>query len=164
MTQIFMLDQVSLSLFILFLSLGMGGGLYETLVVYPNWKTNPTPQGFAKRLKESGQALAGRRFWPLISPMTALLALLNLFLAWQETHLLRAVWLTAAIAVIVKSIATYAYFVPTMIRKLAKAAEMSPEELTKTVKLWTALSPLRLFMEFFGWIAALCAWSLLGRP
>jgi hypothetical protein len=158
-----MAHQIFLLLFILFLSLGMGGGLYETLVVYPNWKTNPTPQGLAQKFEESGQALAARRFWPLISPMTALLALLNLFLAWQETDLLRTVWLTAAIVIIVKSIATYTYFVPTMIRKLGKAAVMRPEELTKSVRIWTTLSPLRLCMELFGWIAAIWAWSLLGR-
>jgi hypothetical protein len=158
-----MLNQIALSLFILFLSLGMGGGLYETLAVYPNWKINPTPQEFARKLTESGQALAGRRFWPLISPTTALLAIVNLVLAWHKQGQLRTVWLAAAIAIIVKSIATYTYFVPTMIRKLGKAAQMPAEELTRTVKQWTALSPLRLCLEFFGWTTAIWAWSLLGR-
>jgi hypothetical protein len=158
-----MADEISLSLFIFFLSLGMGGGLYETLAVYPNWKTNPTPQVLVQKLKESGQAHAGRRFWPFVSPTTLLLALLNLSLAWQRTGLLRTVWLAAAIAVIAKSIATYTYFVPTMIRKLGKAAQMNPEALTRTVRLWTTLSPLRLGMELFGWIAATWAWLLLGR-
>jgi len=158
-----MANEIPLALFLLFLSVGLGGGLYETLAVYPNWKTNPTPQDFTQKLRASGQTLAGRRFWPFISPMTALLALLNLFVAWQKTGLLRTVWLAGAIAIIVKSITTYTYFVPTMVRKFAKAAEMKPEQLTKTVRLWTALSPLRLFMELFGWIAAIWAWLLLGR-
>jgi hypothetical protein len=158
-----MAHQISLWLFILFLSLGMGGGLYETLAVYPNWKADPTPQGLAQKLNDSGQALAGRRFWPLISPMTTLLAILNLSLAWHAAGLLRTLWLTAATVIIAKSIATYTYFVPTMIRKLAKPTKMTPEELTKTVKLWTALSPLRLCFEFAGWSTALWAWSLLGR-
>jgi len=156
-------DQIALSLFIFFLSLGMGGGLYEVLAVYPNWKNNPTPQTFSQKLEDSGQSLAGRRFWPFISPTTALLALVNLFLAWHAPGMLRTVWLAAAVVVIVKSIATYTYFVPTMIRKLAKAETMRPEDLTKTVNQWTALSPLRLCLELFAWIAAVWAWSLLGR-
>jgi hypothetical protein len=156
-------DQIAISLFLFFLSLGMGGGLYEVLAVYPNWKSNPTPQTFSQKLKDSGQVLAGRRFWPFISPTTALLALVNLFLARHAPGMLRTVWLTAAVAVIVKSIATYPYFVPTMIRKLAKAEAMSPEDLTKTVNRWTALSPLRLSLELFAWIAAVWAWFLLAR-
>jgi hypothetical protein len=158
-----MASQIALISFLLFLSLGMGGGLYETLAVYPIWKHNPTPQNFAQKLKDSGQALAGRRFWPFISPMTALLAIVNLFLAWQQPGLLQTVWLSASIAILVKSVATYTYFVPTMIRKLGKANSMKPEELTKTVRQWTALSPLRLCLELFGWVSALWALLLLKR-
>jgi len=60
-----------------FLSLGIGGGLYETLVVYPNWKNGATPHNLPQRLKDSGQALTARRFWPFISLATALFALIN---------------------------------------------------------------------------------------
>jgi hypothetical protein len=159
-----MTSQIALGSFILFLSLGMGGGLYETLVVHPNWKRNPTPQNFIQKLKESGQALAGRRFWPFISPMTALLAIINLFLAWQQQPgLLRTAWLAASIVILVKSAATYTYFVPTMVRKLEKADSIKPEELTKIVRQWTALSPLRLCLELFGWISAVSALLLLKR-
>jgi hypothetical protein len=158
-----MTGQIALGFFILFLSLGMGGGLYETLVVYPNWKRNPTPQNFIQKLQESGQELAGRRFWPFISPMTALLAIVNLFLAWPQPGLLRTVWLGASIAILVKSVATYTYFVPTMVGKLAKADSMKPEELTKTVRQWTSLSPLRLCLELYGWISAVWALLLLKR-
>jgi hypothetical protein len=158
-----MISQLALGFFILFLSLGMGGGLYETLVVYPNWKRNTTPQNFIQKLNESGQALAGRRFWPFMSPTTALLAIVNLFLAWPQSGLLRTAWLGASIAVLVKSVATYTYFVPTMVRKLGKADSMKPEELTKIVRQWTALSPLRLCLELFGWISAVSALLLLNR-
>jgi hypothetical protein len=163
MTEIAMLSQIALSLFIFFLSLGLGGGLYETLVVYPNWKNDPTPQNLSHKLKESGQALAGRRFWPFISPTTALLALINTFIAWHSAGLLRTVWLAASIAIILKSIATYTYFVPTMIRKFGKAESVEPQNLRKSVSQWTSLSPLRLCLEFFAWVAAVWSWSLLGR-
>jgi hypothetical protein len=96
--------------------------------------------------------------------MTMLLAILNLVLAWHAPTTVRTVWLAAAIAVILKSIATYTYFVPTMLGKLAKAETMDPEVLTKTVRRWTSLSPLRLCLELFGWLAAVWTWSLIGRP
>jgi hypothetical protein len=145
-------------LFIFFLSLGIGGGLYESLVVYPNWKNGATPQNLPQRLKDSGQALAARRFWPFISPTTALLAVINLYFAWQQTGFLRELWLAAAFAIVLKSVGTYAYFAPTMIRKFEKAESLEPAELAKSVKRWTALSPVRLCVELFGWTAA--AWTL----
>jgi hypothetical protein len=157
-----MVNQIALSLFLLLLSIGLGGGLYETLAVYPNWETDPTPQDLGERLKSSGQTLAGRRFWPFISPATTLLAILNLSLAWRSTGLVRTVWLGAAIAILVKSVATYTYFVPTMIRKLGRSAQMKPADLAQTVRQWTSLSPLRLCLELFGWIAAVWTWSHLG--
>jgi len=145
-------------LFIFFLSLGIGGGLYETLVVYPSWKKGATPQSLPQRLKDSGQALAARRFWPFISPTTALLAMINVYFAWQRTGFVRELWLAAAIAIVLKSVGTYTYFAPTMIRKFEKSESLDPAELTKSVDRWTALSPVRLCVELFGWMAAV--WTL----
>lgn len=149
---------IVLWLFIFFLSVGIGGGLYETLVVHPNWKNGATPQNLPQKLKDSGQALAARRFWPFISPTTALLALINVFFAWRQSGFVRELWLAASIAIVLKSVATYAYFAPTMIRKFERAGSLEPAELTRSVKRWTALSPLRLCVEVLGWVAAV--WTL----
>jgi hypothetical protein len=158
-----MISAIALSLFIFFMGLGLGGGLYETLAVYPNWKNDPTPQTLSQKLRDSGQVLAARRFWPFVSPMVTLLAILNFFLAWHAVGLLHTVWLAAATAGIISRLVTFTYFVPTMIGKIMKPEAMEPEQLIKTVSLWTTLSPLRILPDLFAWITALWAWSLLGR-
>lgn len=107
---------------------------------------------------DSGQTLAARRFWPFVSPTTALLALANTYFAWRQLGLVRDVWLAASIAIVLKSVGTYAYFAPTMIRKFERAESLEPAELTKSVKRWTALSPVRLCVELFGWTGAV--WTL----
>jgi hypothetical protein len=60
-------DTLALSLLLFFVQLGIGGGLYETLVVYPRWKYDATPAGLPQKLHDSGQSLANRRFWPFPS-------------------------------------------------------------------------------------------------
>jgi hypothetical protein len=155
--------QVAISLFIFFVGLGIGGGLYETRVVYPNWKADPTPERLPQKLIESGQALAGRRFWPFVSPVSALLAIWNAAIAWNQTGPVRTLWLTASIAIILKSIATYVYFVPTMIRRIGRAEGMDVATLQSTVRIWTTLSPLRILVELFAWIVGLRVLTILSR-
>ena len=84
--------------------------------------------------------------------------MIDVYFAWQQTGFLRELWLAAAFAIVLKSVGTYAYFAPTMIRKFEKAESLEPAELAKSVKRWTALSPVRLCVELFGWTAA--AWTL----
>jgi hypothetical protein len=155
--------QVAISLFIFFVGLGIGGGLYETLVVYPNWKTDPMPDGLPQKLRESGQARAGRRFWPFVSPVSALLAICNAAIAWNQTGPVRTLWLAASIAIIVKSIATYGYFVPTMVRRIGRAEGMDAATLQSTVRIWTTLSPLRILVEIFAWVVGLKVLTILSR-
>ena len=69
-----MLNFIALVLFILLIQFGMGGGLYETLVIYPRWKRDVSPETLVRKLKDSGQARASRRFWPFISPLQAEIA------------------------------------------------------------------------------------------
>lgn len=84
--------------------------------------------------------------------------MINVYFAWQQTGFLRELWLAASIATVLKSVSTYTYFAPTMIRKFERAESLETAELTKSVKRWTALSPVRLCVELFGWTAAV--WTL----
>ena len=142
-------------MFVILTGVAIGGGIYEVRAVYPNWKQDPKPETLARRLRESSQMSAGRRFWPFISPVLTLVSALNIWAAFQTTGAIRMAWLAAAIAVATRSIAGYTYFVPTMMRKLARPEPMSQPDLERTVKRWTSLSPLRLYLEFPAWIAAL---------
>jgi hypothetical protein len=152
-------DQILLCAFIFSVGIGIGGGVYETRVVYPNWNREPTPDGLGEKLVSSGQARAARRYWPLISPTSALLAVLNAFLAWHQIGLVRTLWLTSSILIIVKRSGTYGYFVPTYIHRIAKPEGMDTTALLRVVRTWTILSPLRVLIETLSWITGI--WALV---
>jgi hypothetical protein len=157
------LDCVFLSVFLLFVSVGMGAGLYEARVVYPNWARDALPAMLGEKLISSGQAAAARRFWPFVSPAALLLAVVNGYLAWQQVGIVRQVWLAASLIIIIKSVVTYVYFVPTMMRRFEHAAGIEPIILRRMVSVWTALSPLRAVAEFIAWTAGICALILVAR-
>jgi hypothetical protein len=151
--------QVLMCTFIFSVGLGIGGGLYETRVVYPNWAGDPTPDGLSEKLISSGQAGAARRYWPLVSPVSALLAIVNMFLAWDQVGMVRDLWLMSSIVIVLKSLGTYGYFVPTYVRRIAKPNTMDAVTLRRLVRQWTGLSPLRIVVEIFAWITGM--WALL---
>jgi hypothetical protein len=157
------LDSVILSLFLLFVSLGMGAGLYEARVVYPNWAPDASPRTLGAKLISSGQAGAARRFWPYVSPAALLLAFVNGYLAWQHIGAVHLVWLAASLIIIIKSVVTYIYFVPTMMRRFEHATGMEATTLRRMISLWTMLSPLRLAAEFVAWTAGVYALILIAR-
>ena len=84
-----------------------------------------------------------------------MLSVLNIWAAFETTGVIRLVWLAAASAVALRSIAGYSYFVPTMMLKFEKPETMTQRDLERAVKRWTSLSPWRLYLEFPAWIAAL---------
>jgi hypothetical protein len=157
------LDITILIAFIFVVGLGMGGGLYETRAIYPLWKSDPQPATLVAKLNQSGQAMAARRFWPLVSPLALLLAIANIVSGWSSSGVERALWLGAAIAIVLKSLVTFLYFVPTMIGKLEHADSLTEDQLKGIVALWTKLSPLRLVVEAAAWISAIAA-LLLMKP
>jgi hypothetical protein len=146
---------VFLWMFVILTGVAIGGGIYEVLAVYPNWKKDPKPETLARRLRESSQMSAARRFWPFISPLLSVLSALNIWAALQTTGVVRLTWLAAAIAVAIRSIAGYSYFVPTMMLKFERPETMTQTDLERAVKRWTSLSPWRLYLEIPAWIAAL---------
>jgi hypothetical protein len=151
--------QILLCALMFSVGMGIGGGVYETRVVYPNWITEPTPDGLGEKLVTSGQAGAARRYWPLISPTSALLAVLNAFLAWHQIGWVRTLWLTSSILILIKSAGTYGYFVPTYLHRIAKPETVDRVALLRVVRTWTILSPLRVLIETLAWITGI--WALI---
>jgi hypothetical protein len=148
---------------IFFNGIGMGGGLYETRAVYPNWRIAPQPAELGEKLRLSGQAGAARRFWPFVSPISALLAIVNVCVAWHQAGLVGTLWLMAALTIVLKSVGTYAYFVPTYVRRIARAKTMDPETLGRVVHMWTSLSPIRVVFEALASVAALGALLIAAK-
>jgi hypothetical protein len=147
-----MITTIAAVLLFLTVTLALGGGLYEILVIYPGWKNDVDPQTLRAKLQSSGQILAAKSFWPIVSPAQVLLSVINIVLAWHHTSGAQAYWLAAAVAVFINRLITFSYFIPVMIHKIMQPETIEAARLRGIVKRWIALSPLRLFFELFSWI------------
>jgi hypothetical protein len=152
-----MITTITAVLLFLTITLSLGGGLYEVLVIYPGWKHDVDPLTLRARLQSSGQILAAKRFWPIVSPAQVLLSVINIPLAWNHTGGTHAYWLAAAVAVFISRVITFSYFIPVMIRKIMQPETIEASRLRAIVKQWIALSPLRLVIELFAWIMLVVA-------
>jgi len=83
----------------------------------------------------------------------------NVFLAWDQVGMVCDLWLMSSIAIVLKSLGTYGYFVLTYIRRIAKPNTMDAVTLRRLVRQRTGLSPLRIVVEIFAWITGI--WALL---
>lgn len=152
-----MIEIIPLFILLFLIALELGGGLYETLVVHPGWKKSPDAKTLKESMELSGQMRSGKRFWPLVSPLTALLSVVNLILAWHSGIDARPLWLAAALIMVVDRLFTFIYFVPTL-AKLQHPESMSSQKLVATIKAWTTLSSLRFVTGIVAWV--LGAWVL----
>lgn len=147
-------------LFVLNLGVAFGAGLYEHRIVIPTW-ISVSPDGSlhwdsaAVRVADTG-----RRFWAFVTtgPLT-LLTLANLWAAWRAaSRPLRRWWLAAALLALLDRLATFAYFIPTMIALMQ--APDSPEAVARAVQ-WSNLNYVRHLLTLAAWISALKALTQL---
>lgn len=152
------LPNIVLWLFVLVLGTSFGAALYEARVVLPLW-THTVTGAFQWAADLSRRTDAGRRFWVFVTtgPLTAL-AVASVLLAGEEASGRREWWMTAAAVILVERIATFAYFIPAIL-KLQRA---TPGDLTvnSSVSRWIALNYFRLTFLFIGWLASLRALTL----
>jgi hypothetical protein len=94
-------------------------------------------------------------------PLT-LLTLANLVAAWVEQGPRRRWWLGAAVISVVERIATFSYFIPTML--WLQGTEGLPEaEVQAALSQWLLLDYGRHVLTLAAWLAALKAFSLAGK-
>ncbi len=122
-------------LFIIFLGIAFGAGLYESRVV-------ASPD-------------SGHRFWAFVTtgPLT-LLTVANLVAALQTQGPARAWWLTAAIVMLVERAATFGYFIPTIIR-LQRTPTLTQTAVRTALARWVRLNYVRNTLTLVAWFAAL---------
>jgi hypothetical protein len=136
-----------LSLYVIVLGTAFGAGLYESRVVVPVWMSDPP----ASLINGPD---SGRRFWAIVTtgPLT-LLTIANLVAALQYHGQTRAWWIAAVVVTLVERIATFGYFIPTIIR--VQRPTLSPAAVRAALARWVRLNYLRNLLTLGAWIIAL---------
>jgi hypothetical protein len=145
-------------LFVIFLGITFGAGLYESRVVVSQWTT--AADGAAQWNADAARADdTGRKFWAFVTtgPLT-LLTLASLVLAWRASGPLRTWWLAASATALADRVFTFTYFIPSMLR-LLEAAD-TPEARAAAAQ-WASLDYLRHGLVLVAWLLALKAFSVL---
>lgn len=132
------------------LGIAFGAGLYEARIVAPLWAAR-LPHGFS-------EIDSGRRFWGFVTtlPLT-LLCFAGLYLASGCTEPVRTPWLAASLLVLAERLATFGYFIPTIVR--LQRGSFGGEGATKFAQ-WRRANLLRNGLTLLAWIAALRALTL----
>jgi len=149
------LSEIVLWLFIINVGTAFGAGLYESRIVIPQW-TAATADGFHWNAEAARHADPGRRFWDSFStvPLT-FLAFASLVPAWYALTPRRELWLAAVVVVLVERIATFAYFIPTLMR-LQREKTPAPA-VDAAASRWITLHDVRTGIYLAAWVTALQA-------
>ena len=144
------IPSIVLWLLALDLSVAFGAGLYEARIVVPLWSSAPPESLHSPD--------SGRRFWAFATtvPLT-LLAIASMVLLLTPMSEQRRLWWTIATGLVVlERIATFAYFIPAMIR-LQRTQDFAWNDVRKKFARWRALNYGRLVATLAAWAAATAA-------
>jgi hypothetical protein len=145
-------DIVTIVLWLLILDLGVafGAGVYEARIVVPLWGSAPPESLHSPD--------SGRRFWVFATtvPLTLLTvaSALCLLTPMDEPRLFW--WMIATALVVLERIATFAYFIPTIIR-LQRADGIAWTDVRRKFALWRTLNYGRLILTLAAWATAMAA-------
>ncbi|MFC9997397.1 DUF1772 domain-containing protein [Nocardia sp. NPDC127526] len=148
---------------VIFVGIQFGAGWYEKLAIVELWSA-ASPEQVLATMEESGMHRAGRAFWPFVSPVVALFAVVNLIIAWRTPALNRTWWLAGAATMTVYAVFSYAYFVPQMLMFQSGGGDWSPDRIDTFVTWWTGLNYVRMAIGGIGWLCLLRALSLVAAP
>jgi hypothetical protein len=103
-------------------------------------------------------------FWVYVTtvPLTVL-TIANLIAAWLTQGPMRFWYLAAVCIVIVERLATFSYFIPTMMR-LMSTEGLADGDIKAALSQWLLMNHGRHVLTLAGWLAALKALTLSGRP
>ena len=149
--------ELILWLFLLTLGVALGAGLYEARVVLPQWTRPAEGTGFHWNAELARRTDPGLRFWAFVTtgPLT-LLTVASLVAAWRTPGPHAAWWLTAAVIVLLERLATFGYFIPTMLR--LQRDPVLPEPVARVrVQRWLLLNFIRNAAYLAAWVATMLA-------
>jgi hypothetical protein len=150
---------VWLWLFVIFVGVQFGAGLYEKQAIVPLWADVP-PDRVLDQMRTSGMWAAGRAFWPFVSPVVAVLAVVNLVVARRSPAIYRRWWLAGAAFMVAYAVFSYSYFVPQMLLLQSSGGAWSAARVESLVDWWVGLNYVRMVIGAAGWLCALRALSL----
>jgi uncharacterized membrane protein len=156
------ITELILWLFLLNIGVALGAGIYEARVVLPQWTTPPSGTGFHWNAELARQTDPGLRFWALVTtgPLS-LLTIASLVAAWRTPGPRGAWWLAAAVVVLLERVATFSYFIPTMVR--LQRDQAGPESVVQArVSRWLILNYIRNAAYLAAWVAAMLALQAPG--
>jgi hypothetical protein len=139
---------------LIFGAIGLGGGIYETLIVDRVWPDNlaiiqPMRGGLDRKL-----------FWIPIHTLYEVALLASAWTTWGNTY--ACYWIVAALVVHLVSRAwSFAYFIPNALR-FEKLSELNDSQI-QLARRWTHLSRCRPVLEAVSIIALGAAILHLGR-
>lgn len=135
----------------IFLGISFGAGIYEARIIVPIWAES-SPDTWTN---------TGTAFWAFVTggPLT-LIALISLAVVWRYHAEPRRWWLAALCVVLVERVATFAYFIPTMVA-LQQQTELSADVIG-TLSTWSSLNHGRHVLSLTAWLLSLKALSLLS--
>lgn len=159
---LFPIGKLLLWLFVINLGVAFGAGLYESRIEFPRWLSPSGGSTYRWDAEAAREADTGLNFWVYVTtvPLT-LLTLANIAAAWRFEGDARGWWLAAALIALAERVFTFSYFVPTMIRLMGGG--LPEPEAAAAAAQWGQLNYLRHALSLAGLVAALKAFSLLGR-
>jgi hypothetical protein len=153
------IPRIVLWLWILSVTILMGGGLFEHLVLTPLWAGSPP-----ESVTQWPHGVIQARFFGVVSPLCFLLSLALIIVSWWMPPQQRKWALAAGLTLIIMGITTVAFFLPILRKTLGmRGAGLSGEEITTLVHQFTTWNWARWMMGIGAWIAGWRAFSLRPR-
>jgi hypothetical protein len=145
------------------LSIEVGAGLYETLVIIPMWMGG-APESVIKYYElyaanPQFALRAGPKFWMFLTPSVGIFALATFLTGFKTSPQYRKWRLIGSGLSVFVVAATFAWFVPNIMRLTFDVPTMSPAEIATTAKWWANLNYIRCILAV---IAMLCTFRALS--
>lgn len=159
------IKQIILWLFVIVLGIGVGAGLYEARVIMPLWSSAPPESvwGWRDLLAANPRYAphAGERFWILVSPVRALLAIAVLVTGLRMSGEQRRWRLVASIISLALFILAVTWLIPTSTELFGNnSRELSAEQVISKTKTWVMLNYLFQVLGIVAFLAALRALTI----
>ena len=168
MTKRFSITEPILWLFVILMGITMGAGIYEARVLVPLWSAAAPDSVIAFYHHNAANPQfapdQGGNFWVIVTPLTTLTTIALLISSFWTQGLQRKLLVGASVTAMIVQAATFAWFVPNIIRLFGSdVLTMNRDEITTLVSSWVNLNWLRAVLLFTAWTFSLLAIRLSTR-